>query len=99
MKKKPRITIPITIAALTVMSVPFASVYAIEDNSTLTNDTSTAQSARLQALISRGDFLINQQINTLNRLKAQVAADTLISDADQATLTSQLDDQIAALNT
>jgi chromosome segregation ATPase len=99
MKKSHRITIPVTVAALTVTSVPFASAFALENSTTVTTDISTTQTARLQALIARGNFLITQRLNTLNRLKAQVAADNRLSDADQATLTTQLDAQITALNT
>ena len=77
--------------------VPASALATSNTASTGSTSTSSKQAARLQLIINRGNAEINRRLNTLGTLGTKISAATKLTSADQASLTSEVNDEVSGL--
>jgi hypothetical protein len=61
------------------------------------NSTSAANQARIKLIINRGNSEISRRLATLNTLSGKISAATKLSSSDQASLSSEVSDEVSGL--
>jgi hypothetical protein len=84
-------------ASLLLGMFSLATVSASALAKTTAAATSTADQAKVQVIINRGNQEINRRLTTLNKLSSKISSATKLTTGDKATLSSEVTTEISGL--
>lgn len=86
-----------SLTVLTMAVLPTSALSTPKSLAASTNGTSSADKARIQRIITRGNAEIDRRLATLKSLAGKVSGTTKLTASDQASLVSEVSDETTGL--